>query len=104
MGEMIILIIAIAITLYIGDRLGSVFAARLARKRNGHQASELPCWLNAAISLLIPTLVLAGLFGPYALSHDRNAFEHMVDNMESLLIAAFFITGVVGGFMSGLRK
>jgi len=86
-----------------GDRLGSYAACILLRRCRRPPLLCLPMWLHVPIALLIPGLALAGVLTTAAV-HRPNALEVIADNLELMLLAAFFLTGLMGGFLCSSRR
>jgi len=86
-----------------GDRLGERAACFALRRCQHPPLLCLPAWLHVSIALLIPSLVLAGVFVT-AVAYSRNALEIIANNLELILLAVFFLTGLTGGFLCGARR
>jgi len=85
-----------------GDRLGSRVACKVFGRCEGAPLLHLGPWVLPLV-LLIPGLVMLGFVGVCMNVHTRSAIEVLADNLEYLVLATFFLTGLVGGFFTHTR-
>ena len=93
----------LVVLLAIGDRLGASVGCMILRRCKRTALLYLPGWLRLPAAITIPVMVIAGVFMTVLRVHRHNAAEAVVDNMELMLLAAFFVTGFIGGLF-GRKK
>lgn len=94
----------VASALIIGDRLGTFAACRLLARLGRERVLEMPRWLSVPVSISIPGAVMAIVLGITLTTNDTRGVEVLTGNLEIALIASFFITGVIGGFLSSAGR
>lgn len=87
---------------FAGDRVGWRIAC-ISTSRCRGPLPRIPGWMAVPVAVLIPVLVLIGVVVA-AFVGSRHPMEVVADNLELLLLAAFFITGILGGFLTHIRR
>lgn len=95
-------LVAALMLLAVGDRLGAHIAcARFGRCRNA-PLLHLGPWL-LPLALLIPAIIFLAFIAVLMRTHGQNAIQTLADNLETVILAIFLLTGLLGGFCSHTR-
>lgn len=82
-----------------GDRIGARIACAILGRCRRFPPPHFGEWTLIPIGVLIPSLILVG-FTVLMVDTTRNAFEAFINNFELALLGAFFLTGLLGGFLT----
>jgi hypothetical protein len=100
-----VLYIAIATILLVGgDRLGSRIACAAFKRCAIPPLLHISEWIVVPIALLAPMIVILGCLAVAATANKANPVQTLANDLELILLAAFFLTGLVGGFLVQARR
>ena len=98
-----LLYVAIAAFLLVGgDRLGSRIGCAVLKRCTIPSLLHLGEWIIVPIALLLPIIIILGLLA--VVLGRSNPTQVLANNLELILLAAFFLTGVLGGFLMQARQ
>lgn len=100
----ILYIVIAGILLLGGDRLGSRIACAVLKRCRIPSLLHLGEWIIVPIALLIPIIVILTIMMILLGASKANAVQVLANNLELMLLAAFLLTGIVGGFLVQARR
>lgn len=100
-----LLYVAIAAILLVGgDRLGSRIACGVLKRCSIPSLLHLGEWVVVPVALLLPVIILLGFVTVVLEANKADPVQVLANNLEMILLAAFFLTGIVGGFLVQARR
>lgn len=91
------------LVLVVGDRLGGYLSCVIFGRCRQAPLLHLGPWI-LPFALLVPGVIILGFFTVCMKVHPRSAIELLADNLEFLVLATFFLTGLTGGFFTRTRR
>lgn len=61
-------------------------------------------WIVVPIALLVPMIILIGFLTVVLAANKVNPMQVLANDLELILLAAFLLTGLVGGFLVHARR
>lgn len=100
-----IYLLALAFVMFLGDRLGTRLARRLAYTGSEAPIFHIPTWMHYSAAIITPGAIVGAFLvsSTYAFSCCRT--PHLIPSgLYAAIPLGLFFSGLLGGFMDGIHK